>query len=331
MTLAALDFWITSGWHLCDKTDNGLLLAGDDFMAAYFQRPELALVDESCPVEHALHAKLAEQPFAPVSEAELSAMADPDIIENYRAVLRFRDFISQFDNLQAAYMAIANGAEITFPPLFVNQLCHIIMRQILAHETEPMHLRASEILYRSQSVTAEDGRIMIADETIVQMAADSQRLEGGQDRPEEVQIEILTRDTQDAYWERSDNFDTAIDIAYTQPGNDAIARVLEKWVFHFLNISATITPMQRIDDEEWAWHVGLDSDSTAILNDLYHARPVSDDRLKQILCLFKLEAKTGFSEAMKNKPVYLALSMNKAGVIQAKPQNLLANLPLANA
>ena len=59
MTLAALDFWLTSGWHLCDRDSEGHLLAGTDFMTAYFQRPELALVEESCPAERALHAKLA--------------------------------------------------------------------------------------------------------------------------------------------------------------------------------------------------------------------------------------------------------------------------------
>ena len=331
MTLAALDFWLTSGWHLCDRDSEGHLLAGTDFMTAYFQQPELALVEESCPAERALHAKLTEQPFAAVTEDELSAMADPDIIDNYRAVLRFREFLGSHASLESAYMAIAGGAEISFPPLFVNQICHIIMRDILTHETEPMHLRAAEILFRSQSVTAEDGRIMVADETVVQMQADSQRLAGGQDRPEDVQIEILTRETQDAYWDRSDNFDTAIDIAFTQPGSDALARVLEKWVYHFLKIKVTVTPMQKIDDEEWSWHIGLDSDSSAILNALYHGQPVSEDQLKQILCLFRLEAKSGFSEQMKHKPVYLALSMNKAGVIQAKPQNLLANLPLANS
>ena len=46
MTLAALDFWLTSGWHLCDRDSEGHLLAGTDFMTAYFQRPELALVEE---------------------------------------------------------------------------------------------------------------------------------------------------------------------------------------------------------------------------------------------------------------------------------------------
>ncbi len=336
MSLAALDFWRTSGWHLMDRQEDGMLVPGEDFMAAYLQRPELALVEESCAHERALYEKLQHAPFAEVAEAEIKAMADPDIQDNYRAVLAFRDFIQSYENLQSAYLAIAQGEPISFPPLFVDQMCHIILREILKDEIEPLHLRAAEILFRSQSVTTQDGRIMVADEAVVQMQADQQKLnvQVGKHHAEtadEVHIDVLTRDTQDVYWDRAENFDTAIDLAYTQPGNDALARVLEKWVAHFLRLKVSITPMVKIEDEQWAWHIGLDSVSTGVLNDLYHAEDVSEDRLAQILCLFKCEAEQGFKDEMQGKPVYLALSMNGAGVIHAKPQNLLANLPLKTA
>ena len=72
----------------------------------------------------------------------------------------------------------------------------------------------------------------------------------------------------------------------------------------------------------------MDPDSSQILNDLYNGKDISEETLKQILCLFKLESKEGFVKEMQNKPVYLALSMNKDFRVKLKPQNLLTNLPL---
>ena len=88
--------------------------------------------------------------------------------------------------------------------------------------------------------------------------------------------------------------------------------------------------MQKIEDNKWSWHLGLDSDATSILNDLYEGADVSEDRLKQILCLFQLEAKDGFKKSMQGKPVYVGLAMGQKSIIKFKPQNLLTNLPLAD-
>lgn len=325
------DFWLTSGWHLCDRDASGGLLPSADFMLAYFHRPELALVDESCPAEIALHERLTADPFAAVTDEDLAALADPDIAHNYRAVLAFRQFIAQHDTLQSAYRAVANGTAIAFPPLFIDQLSQIILRDILNGEGDPMQIRAAELLFRSQSVTTDDGRIMIADQSTVQLQADYQRSLQQADRPEEVQIDILTSDNKQLYWERSDRFDTSIDIAFTQPGLDALARVLEKWIAHFLDLSVTITPLVKIEDDNWRWHIGLDSNSTAILNDLYDGKQVAETRLREILCLFQLSTESGLKADMNGQPIYLGLAMNAAGIVSAKPQNLLANLPLSDA
>ena len=325
------DFWLTSGWHLCDRDASGGLLPSADFMLAYFHRPELALVDESCPAEIALHERLTADPFAAVTDEDLAVLADPDIAHNYRAVLAFRQFIAQHDTLQSAYRAVANGTAIAFPPLFIDQLSQIILRDILNGEGDPMQIRAAELLFRSQSVTTDDGRIMIADQSTVQLQADYQRSLQQADRPEEVQIDILTSDNKQLYWERSDRFDTSIDIAFTQPGLDALARVLEKWIAHFLDLSVTITPLVKIEDDNWRWHIGLDSNSTAILNDLYDGKQVAETRLREILCLFQLSTESGLKADMNGQPIYLGLAMNAAGIVSAKPQNLLANLPLSDA
>ena len=55
---------------------------------------------------------------------------------------------------------------------------------------------------------------------------------------------------------------------------------------------------------------------------------VAEDRLQRILCLFELIADEAVETDYRGKPIYLGLAMNAAGLVRAKPQNLLANLPL---
>ena len=91
--------------------------------------------------------------------------------------------------------------------------------------------------------------------------------------------------------------------------------------------------MARIDDDAWRWHVGLDVESTAILNDLYEGKEVDEARRTRLIALFRLD----FEEAgdmrrdVAGKPVYLGLAVTADNQTKLKPQNLLINLPLANA
>ena len=88
--------------------------------------------------------------------------------------------------------------------------------------------------------------------------------------------------------------------------------MLEKWVQHFLGVAVTIRPLQKVDDEAWRWHVGLDIDATALLNDLYEGREVEAERMQRLVSLFRLD----FADPQEmradvaGKPVYLGLMMN---------------------
>ena len=324
------DFWLTSGWHLLDKDKSGCLVPTEDFMRAYFYRPEVAPIEESCEAEIELHKKLVEAPFIKVEKGDLDSIKDKDVVFNYEVILKFREFLSNYATLEAAYLAISRGQSINFPPLFVDQLVQIILRNILNENSFALQVRASELFFRTQVVTIAEDEIMVADEAVVQLQAEQKNIDTNKPNQLEVDIDILRESSADNYWERSDKFDTSIDLAYTKPGLDALARVIEKWIFHFLSIEVSVQPMQKIEDDKWSWHLGLDSDATSILNDLYEGADVSEDRLKQILCLFKLEAKDGFKEPMLGKPVYVGLAMGQKSIIKFKPQNLLTNLPLAD-
>lgn len=324
------DFWLTSGWHLLDKDKSGCLVPTEDFMRAYFYRPEVAPIEESCEAEIELHKKLVEAPFVKVEKRDLDLIKDKDVVFNYEVILKFREFLSNYATLEAAYLAISRGQSINFPPLFVDQLVQIILRNILNENSFALQVRASELFFRTQVVTIAEDEIMVADEAVVQLQAEQKNRVTDKPNQLEVDIDILRESSADNYWERSDKFDTSIDLAYTKPGLDALARVIEKWIFHFLSIEVSVQPMQKIEDDKWSWHLGLDSDATSILNDLYEGADVSEDRLKQILCLFQLEAKDGFKESMQGKPVYVGLAMGQKSIIKFKPQNLLTNLPLAD-
>ncbi len=324
------DFWLTSGWHLLDQNDEGHLVPTEDFMRAYFYRPEVVPIEESCEAETKLHKKLVDKPFALVEKKELNSIRDKDVIFNYEVILKFRDFLSKYPTLDSAYLSIARGQAIDFPPLFVDQMVQIILRNILNQSPYALQVRASEIFFRTQVVTIAEDEIMVADEATVQLQAEKKITKANDPKQFEVDIDILRESSADNYWSRSDKFDTSIDLAYTKPGLDALARVIEKWVYHFLSIEVSIKPMKKIEDANWSWHLGLDSDSNNILNDLYNGIDVADERLKQILCLFQLDAEDGFVQKMNGKPVYVGLAMNDSSKIKFKPQNILTNLPLLN-
>ncbi len=72
------DFWRDSGFHLLARDDGGHLGVTDDFLRAYFNRPELRPVAESCAAERRLHGALLANPREAVAAQRLAGLADPD-------------------------------------------------------------------------------------------------------------------------------------------------------------------------------------------------------------------------------------------------------------
>lgn len=331
------DFWRSSGFHLLRRDAAGRLEVTDDYLRAFLRRPELTPVEESCAAERALHARLVEAPRVPVGPAELAALADADARENYEMALAFRDLLLAHGTLEAAYLALVEGGRAAVPPLFLDQMVHAMLRGILDRVEDGFQLRAAELLFRPQRVTIRDGAILVADEetleryratgglgTLGRMVAET----GTPLR--QVELDVFTRERSGEYRARSDRFDTALEIGFTRPGLDALARVLERWIGHFLGVGVTIHPVQHIRDDRWTWHVGLDAEASALLNDLYQGREAGEERMRRLLSLFRLEFDDpgDMLERVAGKPVYLALCMTPDGRLRVKPQNLLLNLPL---
>jgi hypothetical protein len=334
------EFWRSSGYRLLAVDAQGRLRLTDDFLRAFLLRPEVVPVAESCAAELALHQALLETPTLAVPEQRLAGLADPDAQDNYRVLRGFRDRLLAAGSLQAAYLDLVRQDLAGTPPLFLDQLVHAILRHVLNECADPLRLRAGELLFREQKVTIQDGAIMLADDETVEMRAAEPGISSltgllapSAAPPRSVDLDVLDEATAELYWQRSDRFDTVLDIGFTKPGLDALCRVLEAWVEHFTSAPVAVQPVQQIRDERWVWHIGLDAEASAILNDLYEGGSIDEARRARLLTLFRLEFRNpdDMLARVRGRPVYLGLAMSGAGRLRLKPQNLLVNLPLARA
>jgi hypothetical protein len=332
------DFWRNSGFHLLQRDAAGRLRVTDDFLRAYLLRPEIHPVEESGPLERRLHASLMAQPRRRVPEEELEALEDADVRDNYRVLLRWLGRLVEAGTLEGAYMALFKGT-IDVPPMFIDQLTHVILRNVLDGSDDALRLRAAELFWREQKATVKDGHVLVADLETVEMHASGQRygsigrlIVEAQGELGAAEFDVLERANAGLYWSRESRHDTVVSLTYGRPALDALARVIELWVAHFLGLQVKVKPIRQIEEPRWAWHVGLDAESSAILNELWAGTQVEAGRMRNILALFSLhfDEPAAMRADIAGRAVYLALSAED-GVVRMKPQNLLLNLPLHEA
>ena len=288
--------------------------------------------------ERRLHALLMEDPGKAVNEKELEAVEDPDSRDNYRILLGFRQKLLDAATLEGCYMSLFR-APIDVPPMFIDQLAHVILRNILDGCDDALRLRAAEVFFREQKATIQDGHVLLADLETVETHASGNRygsigrlIVEAQGDVFRKELDILDRANAALYWERESRHDTVISLTYGRPALDAFCRVMEAWIGHFLQLDVSIKPVRQIDEPRWAWHVGLDAESTAILNELWSGAQIDQGRMRNILALFaaSFEEPAAMRADVRGRTVYLALSC-ESGVVRMKPQNLLTSLPLNEA
>jgi len=292
-------------------------------------------VEESGEGERRVHAALMADPRRNV---DLQAIEDADARDNYRIVLEFRRKLLEAGTVEGCYRALFR-APIDIPPMFVDQLAHVILRNILDGCDDPLRLRAAELFFREQRATVRDGHVLLADLETVAMHASGQRygsigrlIVEAQGELGSVELDVLDRNNAALYWERESRHDTVISLTFGRPALDALCRVLESWVRHFTDAAVKVKPIRKIDEPRWAWHIGLDAESSAILNELWAGREIEPGRMRNILALFALDFEDPalMRPAVRGRSVYMALAADD-GVVRMKPQNLLTNLPLHEA
>jgi hypothetical protein len=279
------------------------------------------------------------EPRRAVSQEELNLVQDRDARDNYETVLRFRDRLLQAGTVESCYAGLFKG-NVDVPPLFIEQMVHVVLRNILDGCTDALELRAAELLFREQKATIQDGHVLLADRETVDMHASGTQygnlgrlIVEAQGATGKANLEVLERANAASYWERESRHDTVISLTYGSPALDGLCRVMEAWIFHFLNARVRIKPIRKIEEPRWAWHIGLDAESTSILNSLWSGEEMDVGRMRRILALCRLE----FDDPgeMRNdiagRSVYLALACDENEAVRMKPQNLILNLPLHEA
>jgi len=326
------DFWISSGHHLLDRDVSGGLKPTDEFLKLYLARPELIPPPDACAVERTLHGALLADPRMPVSAADIAAIADADARENWQLLVGFRDLLLRHDTLEAAYAARMRKGAGHMPPLFVNQLVHVILRNALDGVEDARVLRAGEMFFRTQRVTLHKGSLLAADEETIGGINPSAvtPLVSMLGLPAAAEIDVLNDDNAAQYWERSDAFDMALDLTGGRPGLAALAEVMRRWIGHVLGIAVAIEPLTELRDAPLTWYVGLDADATKIGDAMWRGEEIDDATMSRVIGLFALRFadQAMVLDRVKGEPVYLILAMTPDKIIRMKPQNLITGLPV---
>jgi hypothetical protein len=337
-TRTVKEFWVSSGHHMTRRIDGGGLAITDEMILAYLARPELVPPEDACDAERGLHAALMAQPRRPVTAAMIAAIQDADARENWQFMIGFRDRLLAAPSLEAAYLGIVRSGAKGVPPLFLNQLVHLILRNALDGCDDPFVLRAAELLFRPQKGSLRDGALLLADDELIEeFAAERQALLHtsplaammGQDAMGE--LDVMTDDTAASYWSRSDAFSMALNLGGDARSREALCRALETWVAHMLGVETRIGAIDRIEDADWRWFVGLDAEATAIGNRLWRGEAVPPEERSRVCGLFRLEFADHrhVDPKLAGKPVYLIMALTGDMVLRLKPQNLIVGLPLA--
>lgn len=326
------EFWVSSGHHLTRRTEGGGLALTDELLLAYLARPELMPPPEASAAERSLHASLLEAPRRRVQESELAALDDADARENWDIVLAFRDRLIAAHSIEAAYLDLIRSGTGNTPPLFLNQLVHLILRNALDECDDPYVLRAAELLFRPQRVSFHDGAALLADLEVIEaheQGSHSPLLAMLGQEPA-TELDILNADNAWTYWSRSDAFTMALNIGSDARAREAVARVIESWVRHLLHMQVRVEPLTSIEDQDWRWFVALDAEATQIGNALWRGEGIAEDGRSRLLATFRLTfADLSYvDDRVGARPVYLLLAMARDRTLRVKPQNVITGLPL---
>ena len=324
------DFWLSSGHHLLDRNARGWLCVTDEFMKVYLARPELSPPADACVVERTLHAALLSDPWRPVAAEEIEVIAERDARENWQFMIALRDRLAALRTIEATYATLVHEA-VRVPPIFLDQLVHLILRNALDQCDDAYVLRAAELFFRPQRMTVHNQSLLAADQEHIDASASAASpltamfgLRGGAD------VEVLSAANAAGYWARSDRFDLALDLTAGRRGLAALGTALAYWVKHLLDVDIVIEPLDALRDAALSWYVGLDTYGTKIGDALWNGAPIDEATQSRVIALFRLTFRDASRviERLVGEDVYLVLAMGADGVLRMKPHNLLTGLPL---
>jgi hypothetical protein len=234
--------------------------------------------------------------------------------------------------LEGAYAELVRNGVGKTPPLFINQLVHVILRNALDGIEDARVVRAAELFFRTQRMTLHDGSLIAADEETIGgvNTAPVTPLVSMLGIPPEANIDVINVENADSYWERSDQFDMAIDLTAGREGLEALAQAMQRWIAHVIGVDVSIEALAELSEVNLAWYVGLDADATKIGDLLWRGEDIDEATMARVVGLFRLSFSdpTLMLDNVKGEPIYLILAMAPDKTIRMKPQNLLIGLPV---
>ena len=212
------------------------------------------------------------------SAGEVAAIADPDARENWQFVLAFRDLLLRHPTLEAAYLALVRSRSIVLPPLFVNQLVHVILRNALDGCEDPFVLRSAELFFRPQRIMPHEHSLLLGDEEVIGgrnptpvlslmslLGAHDRRASRRAQRGERRQLLATQRTVR--HGTGSHRRQAGAGCACTS--HDALD-------FSLARIDIAIEPLTELRDAKLTWYVGLDSEATGIGDELWHGETLDE-------------------------------------------------------
>jgi hypothetical protein len=237
------------------------------------------------------------------------------------------------------YVTLARKGAGDLPPIFLSQLCHLILRNALEGCDDPYTLRAAELFYRSQLATVHDGALLLADAEVVEAQQHAQHDMHSSPltamlRPQAFgEMDVMDDENAWTYWSGSDAHAMVMNLGGNPKARAGLCRVIERWVGHLLGVTVKVETVASIEDRDWRWFIGLDSEGTKIGNALWNGDALDGHAAERIVTLMRLNIEDArlVDERVGTRPVYLILAMGADKVVRLKPQNLVVGLPLASA
>ena len=313
------DFWLSCGHHLLDRDEGGGLVVTDEFLKAYLARPELAPPPEACVVERTLHAALLADPRRPVAAAEIAAIADADARENWERDDRVpRSPCRLHKTVEAAYLDIVRRGVGTTPPLFINQLVHVILRNVLDGCEDAYMLRAAELFFRPQRLTVHDGSLIAADEEVIAatIAQPVSPLVAMLDLPSP------TRDRRAQRRQCASLLGAQRPVRHGARPHRRAARARRArrrdralGVASACRSRSAIEPLVEASNVALTWYVGLDAEATRIGDALWNGEELDEATRARIVGLYRATVRDAevVLDKARGEPIYLILAMTPDG------------------
>jgi hypothetical protein len=188
------------------------------------------------------------------------------------------------------------------------------------------------LFFRPQRILPHEQSLLLGDEEIVDGRSPTPVLSlmSMLGAATHEQLDVLGEGNANSYWQRSDQFDMALDLTAGSRGSAALAQAMTRWISHLLGIDVVIEPLAGLRDAKLAWYVGLDAEGTRMGDLLWRGQALDERTVGRVLVLFRLSFADVRSVAddLQGEPVYLILAMTADQKVRMKPQNLLTGLPI---